>query len=116
MKQILEKLGCPACCSGHDIYLELQRTLVLRKGPGDEVQAFPAVRDSILKREVNTVAVGINPELVNNIDEVFRAIDRIADLSGHSACATGCDLFFQLERNFVINPRLEVIEEQLVMR
>lgn len=116
MREILGKLGCPACCSGHDIYLELQRTLVMSKGPSDEVQALPALRDNLAKQNYSTITVGVSPERMNKIDEVFLAVDRIAQLSGHAACATGCDLFFQLERNFVITPRVEVIEEELVMR
>lgn len=116
MAEILGMLGCPACCSGHDIYLELQRSITLRKGLKDEVIAGTFSRDTIKAGFGRSVSVGIKPDQVNTLDDVFTAIDRIAEISGHSACATGCDLFFNLERNFVINPRLQVIEETLVMR
>jgi len=66
-------------------------------------------------REVpKTVRVGVSPRLADKIDEVFLAIDRIADLSGHTACATGCDIFFELERSFVIDAKLDITEQGLV--
>jgi hypothetical protein len=109
---VLDKLGCPACCSGHDIFFELQRDLVLRnlKAPAEA-----AVSRRAAFREVpKTVRVGVSPRLADKIDEVFLAIDRIADLSGHTACATGCDIFFELERSFVIDAKLDITEQGLV--
>ncbi len=116
MAEILGKLGCPACCSGHDIYLELQRSVAIQKEFKDEIRAMPALHNSVKAGGFRSISVGINPDRVNTLDEVFLAIDRIAEISGHSACASGCDMFFGMERNFVINPRLEIVEQALVMR
>jgi len=109
---VLEKLGCPACCSGHDIFFELQRDLVLRnlKAPAEVAVG----RRVAFNEAPKTVRIGVSPKFADKIDEVFLAIDRIADLSGHTACATGCDIFFQLERNFVIDAKLEITEQGLI--
>ena len=54
--------------------------------------------------------IGPQPEFASNLDNVFAAIDKLAELSGHPACATGCDMFLQLERQFAINPALDIRE------
>ena len=96
---VLEHLGCPACCSGHDIFFELQRDLVLAKGVEDQprVAATPRFKASGLDVK-NTLRV---------------AIDRIAEISGHPACATGCDMFLQIESNFVLNARGRIKEQAI---
>jgi hypothetical protein len=111
---ILDRLGCPACCSGHDIFFELQRDVVLRKGvrakarvgfaPGAEVAALAS--PPVLR-------VGIKPNIAGNIENVFEALERIAEISGHPACATGCDMFLQLETNFVLDAKLNLREQAI---
>ncbi len=114
---ILDKLGCQACCSGHDIFFELQRDFFLKRKLTDTADIAAFSRNPKLANfehlATPTVRVGIQPEIANNIDDVFLAIDRIAELSGHPACATGCDMFLQIERNFVIDAKLK-IEEQVL--
>lgn len=110
---VLDRLGCPACCSGFDLRMELQREFTLRGKVSDagRVGGFAGGR---LNRQIPALRVGVSPEAVASIDGVFAAIDRIADLSGHSACATGCDIFFDLERIFVLDAKLN-IEEQVML-
>ena len=111
---ILDRLGCPACCSGHDIFFELQRDIVLAEGVKDaaRVAVTPKIEVTALAAQ-NTLRVGIKPSLADSIDNVFAALERIAEISGHPACATGCDMFFQLERNFVLDARLDVTEQAI---
>ena len=111
---ILDRLGCRACCSGHDIFFELQRDIVLANGVKDaaRVAVTPNVGVTALAAQ-NTLRVGIKPELADNIDNVFAALERIAEISGHPACATGCDMFFRLESNFVLDARLDVMEQAI---
>jgi hypothetical protein len=105
---VLERLGCPACCSGHDLFLELQRDVAFAKDlKSDPDIVLPATHKF---RTDPTRRVGLQPEFAAKLDNVFIAIDKLAELSGHPACATGCDMFFQLERQFAINPALEVRE------
>ena len=109
---ILEHLGCPACCSGHDIRLELQRdVLVSRLADKSKVQGWAGARS--IARTPRVVAA-VNPDAVANLDGVFAAIDKIAELSGHTACATGCDIFFAMERILVLDAGLKIDEQ--VMR
>jgi hypothetical protein len=114
MGGILDKLGCQACCSGHDIFLELQRGLVLREGlKAKAVAAAPRPTSRVAARD--TLHIGVSPKIVEKIDDVYLAIDRIAELSGHPACATGCDMFFQLERVFVMDAKLGIEEQALTL-
>ena len=114
MGSILGKLGCQACCSGHDIFLELQRDIVLRKDlkANAEVTGSPRMA---LGSHRHTLRVGMSPQLASTIDDVYLAIDRIAELSGHTACATGCDIFFNLERVFVLDAKLNIQEQALTL-
>lgn len=105
LAEVLGKLGCPACCSGHDIHLELQRELALAKGFGEvaRVGGWAGVR-----REVPALSVGVNPKAVLSIREVNAMIDKLADMTGHTACATGCDIFLNMEELFVIDQNVAV--------
>ena len=116
MESVLGKLGCPACCSGHDIFIELQRDLVLRKdlkAPAQITASPMMVRSGSFQKARPAVRVGISPRVAESIDNVFLAIDRIAELSGHTACATGCDMFFNLELNYVLDAKLGIEEQAL---
>ncbi len=113
---ILDRLGCPACCSGFDLHFELQRNVVVPKHLGDDpIVAVPKAVKSLRGGRQNELRVGIKPELVNNLDGVFEAIERIAELSGHVACATGCDMFLEHERYFVVNHNLDVAEQWMTL-
>lgn len=106
----LDALGCPACCSGHDILIELQRDVIFRRDLKTKPEA-----GFYSKRPVGAPAdpvrfVGLNPKFGAEISNVFAAIDKLAELSGHVACATGCDMFLQSERIITINPAMELQE------
>lgn len=107
---ILDKLGCQACCSGYDIFLQLQRNITLRQGLGARAEMAVGLASPEAAVASKTVRVGVSPKMADNIKEVYVAIDRIAELSGHPACATGCDMFLQLERNFMLDAKLEISE------
>lgn len=115
---VLDKLGCPACCSGHDILFELQREIVLKDKLSDRAQVFASnstLRKTGAWRDIPTIRVGIAPTAVNKIDGVYAAIERIAELSGHAACATGCDLRLQMERVLVMDERLGIDEQVMTL-
>ena len=104
---VLGQLGCPACCSGHDIFFELQRDVMFEK-----LNAQPQPALSVRSKFNNkaTVKASINPKLVNKIDNVYEVIDQMAKISGHPACATGCDMFLQMERTLVMDETLNIRE------
>lgn len=108
---ILDKLGCRACCSGFDIFLERQREALVTDGLRGTARlgAFSAS-----KTAGSTLRVGVSPGSVAKIEDVNLMLDKIADLSGHVACATGCDIFLQMEEMFVLDRNLNV--EQVALR
>lgn len=114
---ILDKLGCQACCSGHDILFELQREIALPaldKAPvaGFRRAALEAAPTAVAKASVR---VGLAPKIADDIDGVFAAIDRIAEFTGHPACATGCDMFLSMERSFLLDRSLEIREQAMTI-
>lgn len=111
MGSILDRLGCRACCSGFDIFLERQREALVADGlrGAARLGSFAASKTS-----ASTLRVGVSPGAVTTIKDVNDMLDKIADLSGHVACATGCDIFFQMEEMFVLDRNLAV--EQVALR
>jgi hypothetical protein len=102
---ILDRLGCPACCSGHDIRLELQRELALSKTFKEtaRIGGWAGAR-----RDIPRVSVGVKPSAVSKLADVNAMLEKLADLTGHPACATGCDIFLNMEELFVIDQNLAV--------
>ncbi len=102
---ILDRLGCPACCSGFDIRMELQRELALSKSFKEtaRIGGWAGIR-----RDIPRVSVGVKPSAVNSINEVNAMLEKLADLTGHPACATGCDIWLNMEELFVIDQNLAV--------
>lgn len=109
---VLDHLGCQACCSGHDILFELQRDFVFDKSIRDISVASTGRRALAQGKAVN---IGINPDAAGSIDNVFAAIDKLAELTGHVACATGCDMRFNLERMLVLDAGLELRERVMTI-
>ena len=110
---VLDRLGCPACCSGHDILFELQRDLVISDKIRSSAIAGYSTRAKIAPAAFASLDIGLQPEAAAEIENVHAAIERIAELSGHPACATGCDMLFRMERILVLNEQ-HVVEEQLM--
>jgi hypothetical protein len=96
---VLERIGCPACCSGHDIHLEIQREMTLGKGFAEPVRStgFAAARVA------QPVSVGVRPDAVDDIASVEAMFDKLADLTGHQACISGYDFRVQLEEMFIFD-------------
>ena len=108
---VLGRLGCDACCSGYDIFLDIQRDVVLHKG-FDQPTRFSSWATST--RDIPRVSVGLKPAAVNTMRGVESMLERLADMTGHSACATGCDMFFKMEEMFVIDQNFAI--EEPIMR
>lgn len=101
---ILDKLGCPACCSGHDIRFDLQRDFVLREIGAEAVSI--AVSEVKAKPAASTVAMA--PSVGGEIENVFSAIDKIAEFTGCRACCSGHDLRLTFEQHFLMDDRLNL--------
>ena len=109
LETILGKLGCQACCSGHDILLELQRDYVVRGKLAGRAD-IGGWAGTAMKRQIPRLDIGLNPDAVASIDGVFDAIGRSAALSGHPNGETGCDIFLQMEQMYVLDAKLNVDE------
>ena len=106
---ILDKLGCAACCSGHDIYFDLQRDFVFNNQ--FTVSAVPtAFSKSALDTKYPTVSASLAPKLAHDIKSVHKSIDKIADLIGCQACCSGHDLYFSSQQRLVVDKKLNVNE------
>ena len=111
---ILDRLGCPACCSAHDIYFEMQRDIRF-DGDLDIAKAAFASKRAGAAASVPVVSAALSPKLASNIKDVFSALDRIVDLSSHPACTSGDDLFLRVETNILINSAGQLDEQALVI-
>ena len=111
---ILERLGCPACCSGHDIHFELQRRFSF-EGDLDVPQTSFGQKHALHEMTAHRVSAGLSPKLAGDLDGVFAAIDRIADLSGHPQCTSGDDLFLRTEINILVDRAGRLDERALVI-
>lgn len=109
---VLGHLGCQACCSGHDIFFELQRDFVFDKDLRETPLAMVGRRGQAGGK---TIDIGLNPDAAGNIDTVFAAIDKLAELTGHVACATGCDWRFNLERSLVLDMKMNLREQVMTI-
>jgi hypothetical protein len=100
---ILDKLGCQACCSGNDILFEIARDFhVDRSLQVHPSSAMLAMSASGLGRPA-AFTYSLDREVGNKIDSVFKAIEKIAEMSGHSSCCSGFDVRLNAIREFVVN-------------
>jgi hypothetical protein len=111
---VLDRLGCPACCSGHDILFEMQRRFMFDDALRTSRAAFEP-RATLAGVARNTVSASMSPKLGGNIDQVFAAIDRIVDLSAHPQCTSGDDLMLASRVNILVNPAGKLEEQALVI-
>lgn len=109
MAGILDRLGCRACCSGYDIFLEMQRDGIFRKGTREGVVAGTG-----LSKVTDTVNIGVSAGSVARIEDLEDLIEKIGGLGGHPACMSGRDWRFTLEEMFVVQPDLAI--EQVAAR
>jgi hypothetical protein len=112
LETIAERLGCRPCFSGADCFFELERNyLIDEKGKlATSLRASElSARATALNHAGTTVNVALSNKAGFSIDTITAAVEKIAELSGHTACATGCNLFFQhfLDdmRSFAVNER-----------
>jgi hypothetical protein len=107
---ILDKLGCQACCSGNDIFFELQRSFVFE----DDVKIRGLSALSRTKPDESAsggISATLSPKVADKIDHVFTAIDEIAKVLGCPACCSGHDLRFSLERHLLMDGKLNIKEQ-----
>lgn len=109
MAGILDKLGCRACCSGFDIFLEHQREGLFGKSLRENAtvgfsRALPS----------DALQIGVSPAAVSSLEDVESLIEKIGGLGGHPACMSGRDWRFSLEELLVVQPETFEVEQVAV--
>lgn len=116
---IAERLGCKPCFSGADCFFQLERDWVINEKALASPRAAAALNETAISgttamsRELapvgRTINVALSKKAGYNIKTIVDSVGKIAELSGHTACATGCNLFFQhfLDdmRSFAVNEK-----------
>lgn len=110
---VLGQLGCPSCCSGRDIFWEIQQDFAFQKTLKEEPLSSRSFAD---RGAINTVQVTLSPHLGGDLNNVFDALEKIAALTGHVACATGCDMHFKNQIRLLLDEKLNVHERVLEVR
>ena len=99
IEQTLGRLGCPACCSGFDIFIANEREFVFDKQR--IANASVAARATSAGPRVGlTLAQGAG----SDIKSVFNGIDQLADRLGCRACCSGFDLLLRSNLEFFADP------------
>lgn len=113
---IAERLGCKPCFSGADCFFQLEKEYIIDEnakvfGSSLRVDNKGLATHSAFSTATSgrTINVSLSPKAGFSIDTISAAIGKIAELSGHTACATGCNIFFQhfLDdmRSFAVNDK-----------
>ncbi len=116
LQSVAERLGCKACFSGADCFFELERQYLIDEKAklAARVQVPDRGAVDLAARNVGTtVRVGLSSKAGYSIDTITAAVEKIAELSGHVACATGCNLFFE---HFLDDMRSFVVGEKGLMQ
>jgi hypothetical protein len=114
---VVDRLGCPACCSGFDIHFQIERDwlvnenleLVPRAGKG-RFRIGPDITASGVLEDVPARAVSatLAPKVANDLKAIQQAVAKIADQLGCSACCSGFDIAFLREREFILDQALNI--------
>jgi hypothetical protein len=106
---ILDQIGCRACCSGADILLEMERSFAIDADAKSRSVAESGQFFGGELRRSHQFTVGLSQNVKYDIDRVFEAIDRVIDVLGAHPCISGYDVLLQNElRTIVVDADLEV--------
>ncbi|MBK8558329.1 MAG: hypothetical protein IPL65_22525 [Lewinellaceae bacterium] len=100
LKEIAEQLGCPKCVSGYNCRFQLEKDYLF--DPAAKKLQKVAIADQSAFA-APTVRVNVGARSSYNLDSVIASVRKIAELTGHTACATGCNLFFERFQDRMFN-------------
>lgn len=107
LADILDRIGCRACCSGADILLQTERDFISDQGLRARALADPDPHPWRVS-EAHQFTVGLASSVKYDIDSVFKAIDKVIDVIGPHPCISGFDVLLRDElRTIVVNEKLE---------
>jgi hypothetical protein len=103
---ILEQIGCRACCSGADILLEMERDFLVDRDTN--IAPFKGGVALAGPQRSHQFTVGLSPTVKYDVKRVFEAIDRVIDILGQHPCISGFDVLLQDElRTIVVDEGLQ---------
>lgn len=92
---LVEQLGCTKCFSGFDCRISMERDFVV--DPAAKVVAASTKANFVSRAATQgNVSVSLGTKTAFSIDAIYKAIDRISDLTG-CPCHSGLDISFQRE-------------------
>lgn len=97
VRDALGKLGCQACCSGHDILINLERDFFF------DAERLAAVPFAATASSARPVTLALSPEAGADIKNVFEGIRHLADRLGCRACCSGHDLLLRNRLDLVVD-------------
>jgi hypothetical protein len=100
LERIAEQLGCPNCVSGYNCRFQLEKDYLF-----DPIaqQLSATDKGEIAEITAPTIRVNVGPKASYTINSLRDALRKIADLSGHTACATGCNIYLERFRHELYN-------------
>lgn len=103
---VMERIGCPKCFSGADCFFQMERQFVLDAS----LQADPTPQPlhfatpPIDAQPDHVYTAGLAKAVRYDINQVFRAVDRVIDLIGSHPCISGADVLFRDVLNTIVVP------------
>jgi hypothetical protein len=109
MEAVLERLDCPACCSGFDLTFQLERAFVVNENlevkGGLGIEGLdPDGEPALVGGVTATLATPVSQDL----GKLRETVARIAERLGHPQCTSGFDLAFRQERDFIVDENLNI--------
>jgi hypothetical protein len=99
----MEKIGCPKCFSGADCYFQMEREFVLNAVSGPDPTPWH-FEPGFEAQPAHTYTVGLARGVRYDINNVYRAVDKVIDLIGAHPCISGFDVFFKDYLQHVVIP------------
>jgi hypothetical protein len=109
---LLDRLGCPNCCSGFDIAFLQEREFII-----DEKLEIRAISSRSQDRfgpspepwlTQNPIRVTMPTKVGYNLEQVQQVLAKVAGRLGCEACCSGFDIVFLQERELIFDEALNI--------
>jgi hypothetical protein len=100
----MERIGCPKCFSGADCYFQMERQFALRTNWEPDPTPWQEATPALEVQPAHVFTVGLAKAVRYDINNVFRAVDKVIDIIGAHPCISGFDVFFKDYLQHVVIP------------
>jgi hypothetical protein len=101
---VMERIGCPKCFSGADCYFQMERQFVLKPNWGPDPTPWQAATPTLEMQPDHVYTVALAKPVRHDINNVFRAVDKVIDIIGAHPCISGFDVFFKDYLQHIVIP------------